>query len=105
MTDFKEKANLFNDFFLLFFFCKQCTPGPNDSASPPLLETPNETLSSFEITASYIGKIIKALKVNKAHINNEICIRLFKLCESVISKPLDLIFKNCLSPNAFPDVW
>ena len=52
----------------------------NDSTLPPLLETPNETLSSLKITASDIGKIIKALNVNKAHGYNEISIRMLKLC-------------------------
>ena len=100
VTDFKEKANLFNE-----LFCKQCTPVPNDSTLPTLLETPNETLSSIEIIASDIGKIIKALKLNKAHGHNEISIRMLKLCESAITEPLYLIFKNCLSSNRFLDVW
>ena len=87
------------------FFCKQCTPVANDSTLPTLLETPNETLSSLEIIASDIGKIIKALKVNKAYGHDEISIRMLKLCESAITEPLYLIFKNCLSSNTFPDVW
>ena len=94
VTDFKEKANLFNE-----CFCKQCTPVANDSTLPTLLETPNETLSSD------IGKIMKALKVNKAHGHDEISIRMLKLCESAITEPLYLIFKNCLSSNTFLDVW
>ena len=72
---------------------------------PALLETPNETLSSLEIIASDIGKIIIALKVNKAHGHDEISIRMLKLCESAITELLYLIFKNCLSSNTFPDVW
>ena len=100
LTDFKEKATLCNE-----FFCKQCTTVANDSTLPTLLETPNETLSSLEIIASDIGKIIKALKVNKAHGHDEISIRMLKLCESAITEQLYLIFKNCLSSNTFPDVW
>ena len=38
VTDFKEKANLFTE-----FFCKQCTPVANDSTLPTLLETANES--------------------------------------------------------------
>ena len=30
---------------------------------------------------------------------------MLKLCESVITEPLYLIFKNCLNSNTFPDVW
>ena len=97
VTDFKEKANLFNE-----SFCKQCTPVANDSTLPTLLETPNETLSSIEIIAGDIGKIIKALKVNKAHGNDEISISMLKLCESAITEPLCYVFKNCLSSNTFP---
>ena len=93
VTDLKEKANLFNE-----FFCKQCTLVANDSTLPTLLETPNETLLSTEIIASDIGKIIKALKVNKAQGHNEISIRMLKLCESAITE-------YCISSNTFPDVW
>ena len=99
-TDFKEKANLFHE-----LFCKQCIPVANDSSLSTLLETPNKTLSSLEIIASDIGKTIKALKVNKAHGHDEISIRMLRLCESAITEPLYLIFKNCLSSNTFPDVW
>ena len=84
------------------FFCKQCTPVANDSTLT-LLEIPNETLSSLKIITSHIRKIIKALKVNKAHGHSEI--RMLKLCESTITKPLYLMFKNCLSSNTFANVW
>ena len=70
-----------------------------------LLETSNENLSSLEIIASDIGKIIKALKMNKAYGHNEISIRMLKLCESVITEQLYLIFKNRLSSDTFPGVW
>ena len=42
-SDIREKANLFNE-----FFTKQCTPAANNNTLPPLLETPNESLSSFK---------------------------------------------------------
>ena len=71
VIDFKEKANLFYN-----FFCKQYTPVANDSTLTPLLETPNETLSSLEVIASNIGKIIKAVNVNNAHGHDEISIRM-----------------------------
>ena len=89
----------------MIFFCKQCTSVANDGTLPTLLETANETLSSLEIIASDIGKIIKALAVNKVHGHDEISIRMLKLCKSAITEPLYLIFKNCLSSNTFRDVW
>ena len=103
VTDFKEKADLFNEFFLQENF--KCTPIANDSTLPTLLETPNETLPFLQTIASDIRKFIKALKVNKAHGHDEISIRMLKLCESAITKLLYFIFKNCLSSNTFLDVW
>ena len=85
--------------------CKQYTPVANDSTLSTLLEIPNETLSSIEIIANHIGKIIEVLKVSKAHGHDEISIRMLKLYESAITELLYLIFKNCLSSNTFPDVW
>ena len=67
------------------------------SVLPTLLENPNETISSFEIIVSDIGKVIKALKVNKAHGHNEIFIRMLRLYESAITEPLYLIFKIVLA--------
>ena len=69
-----------------------------DSTLPTLLENPNETISSLEIIASDIGKIIKALKVNKAHGHDEFSIMMFKLCESAITEPVHLVF-NPLMPG------
>ena len=43
--------------------------------------------------------------MNKDYDHDEISIRMLKLCESAITEPLYLIFKNCLSSNTFPDVW
>ena len=88
--------------YLIIFFPNNAA---NDSALPTLLETPNETLSSIETIAGDIGKIIKALKVSKAHGHDEISIRMLKQCESAITEPLYLIFKNCLSSNTFLDIW
>ena len=70
------------------FFCKQCTAVANDSTLPTLLETPNETLSSIEIIASDIGKIIKALKVTK----HMVTMKLQLGCSSYV---------NQLLPNRF----
>ena len=63
-------------------------PVASDDTLPALLETPNENLSSLQIIASDIGKIIKALKVNKAHGHVEISFSMLRLCESAITEPL-----------------
>ena len=63
VTDFLDKANLFNN-----FFAKQCTSIFSDSAVPVNInfET-RERLSSLEFCVHDIVKIIKSLDQNKAH--------------------------------------
>ena len=50
-------------------------------------------------------KFIKGLDPNKAHGHDGISIRMIKLCASWISKPLNILFKNCLENEYFPNEW
>ena len=99
ISNFKEKANHFNA-----FIASQCTPVSNDSA---LLSTTNSvsnvSLSSFQFKVQDIPKIIRSLNYNKAHGYDDISIRLLKICDSSIVKPLSIIFKNCLQTGTFPN--
>ena len=97
VTNFLEKANLFNDFFI-----QQCNTIENDSTLPNDLnfET-TERISSFDISKDKIKNIIKSLDPNKAHGHDGISIRMLKLCASSISKPLFLLFEN----ECFPNEW
>ena len=63
VTDFLDKANLFNN-----FFAKQCTPISNASTVPvnTNVET-RERLSSLEFFVDDVVKIIRSLDQNKAH--------------------------------------
>ena len=101
VTDFLDKANLFSD-----FFAKQCTPISNESTVPVSINfVTRERLSSLEFCVDDIVKIIRSLDQNKAHGHDEISIRMIKLCASSISKPLHLIFRNCLETESFPKEW
>ena len=101
VTDFLDKANLFNN-----FFAKQCTPISNDSTVPANMNFwTREILSSLEFCVDDIFKIIRSLDQNKTHAHDETSIRMKKLCASSISKPLHLIFRNCLETETFPNVW
>ena len=42
---------------------------------------------------------------NKAHGNDMISIRMVKLCNAFLCKPLQLIFKSCLESAKFPLEW
>ena len=49
--------------------------------------------------------IIHSLNINKAHGYNDLSIRLLKICDFSIVKPLSIIFKNCLQSTSFPNNW
>ena len=101
VTDVLEKTNLFNN-----FFAKQCTPIYNDNTVPASInfET-KERLSSLEFCVDDIVKIFRSLDQDKAHGHDEISIRMIPHCASSISKPLHLIFRNCLETESFPKEW
>ena len=101
ITDFKEKAQIFND-----FFAKQCTLVENSSKLPTnSFKRTNNLLSTISFTKDDIAKIIKNLNPNKAHGFDMISIRMIKICGESILKPLELIFKSCLENGKFPIEW
>ena len=63
LTDFKDKANIFNDFLR-----KQCQPTPNNSTLPSIqsFEIFNR-LSTIDIDSKKILKLIQGLNSKKAH--------------------------------------
>ena len=101
VSNFKEKAKHFND-----FFASQCTPVPNNSTLP-LVTTPitNTSLSSISFNDQDILNVIHSLNINKAHGFDDLSIRLLKICDSSIAKPLSIIFENCLQSRSFPNNW
>ena len=65
----------------------------------------NKRLFALNIKKDDILKIIRKLNVNKAHGHDDISIRMLKICDSVITEPLSIIFKNCIDCGVFPDTW
>ena len=101
ITDFKEKAQIFND-----FFAKQCTLVENTSKLPTnSFKRANNLLSTMLFTRDDIAKVIKNLNPNKAHGFDMISIRMLKICGDLILKPLELTFKSCLENEKFPIEW
>ena len=72
----------------------------------PLVTTPvtNYSLSSISLNDQDILNITHSLNINKAH-RYDISIRLLKICDSSIVRPLSIIFKNCLQIRSFPNNW
>ena len=44
-------------------------------------------------------------RVNKSHGYDDISVRLLKICDYSIVKPLSIIFKNCWQNRSFPNNW
>ena len=89
VSDFTEKANTFND-----ILASQCTPNSNNSALPSIKDY---------IKKNYFLKIIRNLNVNKAHSHDDISIKMLKICDSMLTEPLKIIFKKCVDCGVFPD--
>ena len=77
IMDFKEKAELFND-----FFTRQRSLVNNNSKLPSILTKKTcQSLSTVEFSTNAILKIIRNLNPNKAHGHNMISIRMLKFCD------------------------
>ena len=101
VTDFKLKTNLFNG-----LFNQQCTTVDISSSVPKDISFETEKrLSTFEICNDGIFKFIRSLDPNKAHDQYGISIRMLKLCATSITKPLQILYKNCLDNKCFPKTW
>ena len=80
VTDFKEKAKLFNA-----FFAKQCSLIQNSRELPSHLHyLTDNRLSSVIFSEDDMAKIIQNLDPSKAHGHDNISIRILKICGSSI---------------------
>ena len=94
ITDFKEKAELFNS-----FFSNHCSLLKNCSKRPTNLRyVTDKRLLTINFKTDNIEKFFENLNPNKAHGRDTISIRILKTCGDTICKPLDLIFKQSLTP-------
>ena len=101
ITDFKEKAELFNS-----FFSGQCSLLKNCSKLPTNLRyVTDKRLRTINFTTHNIEKIIVSLNPDKVHGHDNISIRMFKICGNNIRNPLELIFKQALTTGVFPSEW
>ena len=96
ITNFKEKAELFND-----FFAKKC-PVVNKNSDLLLVLSKKTLLPATLFASDDIQKIIKTLVPNKAHGQDMISIRTIKICDASICKALELIFRSCFENGKFP---
>ena len=88
ITDFKEKTQIFSN-----FFAKQCTLVENTSKLRiDSFKTTNDLLSTISFTQNDIAKTIKNLNPNKAHGYDMISIRLLKNLQWLNLETLETYF-------------
>ena len=101
VSDFSEKAEVFN-----FFFTKQCSPIVNSSELPDdLMPMTVNSISSIQFLERDLLNLVRLLDPNKFHGFDGISIRMIKICDVSIIKPLLIIFKNSLNTGIFPHHW
>ena len=100
--DFKEKTNIFNN-----FFANQCSVVNNNSELPVTMtkKTTHVSLSTINFSTDNILKIIRNLDPNRAYGHDMISIRIIKICNTFICRLLKLIFQYCLESRKFPTEW
>ena len=99
VTDFTEKRQIFNDYFIL-----QCTTIDTGSEIPHDAPVPTSQISEFLISDKILN-IIRSLNPDKAHGWDDISVRMIKLSDAALVTPLKIIFTNCLKYGVFPEVW
>ena len=100
VTDFTEKAGIFNT-----FFSNQCNILGNSSNVPEISYKTNKRISSINFSSSDLSKIIKELNPNKAHGHDNISIRMIQICGESIIFPLKLIFETAIRSSCCPQSW
>ena len=102
ISDFKVKADLFNN-----HFSEQCALISSCSSLPDKKFGPlsHSSLSSFTVDGVMLLNLIRSLDVNKSHGFDQISVRMLKICDSSIIKPLVMIFNNSLNSGSFPSAW
>ena len=65
----------------------------------------DKCLSSFDFSEDDIMKLIPKLDPNNTHGQDNISIRMIKICGKSTCKPLPKIFEKCLRTGTFPLEW
>ena len=100
VTNIKEKAGLFNE-----FFANQCRIIETDTILPEFTHLTDLRLNSVLFDRSKILSLIRSLNTNKAHGWDEISVRMIKICDESLVKPLEIIFTFCSNNGVYPSYW
>ena len=94
-------TNIFND-----FFSKEYTPLGNGSKLPEnQVYLTNSRINSGPFSDNIVINIIRNFNVNKAHVHHDISIRMIKMCNESLLRPLSILFRNSLKSSIYPSTW
>ena len=78
----------------------------SDSSLPSELQQKSDNFLHFvRLSIEDMLKIINNLAAYKAHVGNEIIIKMFKSCGSSVCRLLNIIYKSCLDRGKFRLEW
>ena len=100
VSDVSSKANIFNN-----FFAKQCSLLDSGSILPPEALRTEQRLDQVIFDDAKILALIRKLDANKAHGWDDVSIRMVKICEESLVRPLMNIFTLSLESGTFPSDW
>ena len=91
VIDFQKKVEIFNR-----FFAKQRIIVPNSNNLPSVfIRKTDKYLSTVTFYENLIKKAVRNLDPNKAHGHDMLSIRMLKICDDSLCRPLGLIFHPC----------
>ena len=100
VSDFTEKANIFD-----VFFSSPCSSISNNSVLPSSkCFITDKRLTTINFNKDDILKIIRNLNADKSHGHDDISIRMLKICDLMVTQPLSILLNNCVDCGIFPDI-
>ena len=100
LTDSLVKANTFNS-----SFAKQCSLIKTDSELPAEYLLTHHRLESVNLVPAKILSIVCAFDVSKAHGWDNVSVRMVKICDESLVKPLFDIFQFSSETGDVPSYW
>ena len=102
VSDDREMANVFNDYFSSVFTKENLQ---NIPMAVGYMRDTNDILENIDINQDRVVKALSMLNMNKAAGVDGLNSSFIKRCSAGIVKPLDLIFKKSLETGEIPNDW
>ena len=63
------------------------------------------TVGTIDFNENEMRKIIRALNIHKAHVHDDMSIRIILIFDRTVRKPLIILFQNSVKYSYYPDIW